>query len=189
MDRKSVALGVALGAGLSVLVGAARNESVGPVGRYRACCSQNTAYLVDTVTGQVWLNSEREFRVPKVRAEAASERPAATVRPPAARTPTIEPPRIEAPRTEPRPATRPAGFTGKWVLTHPTQGQFSIQIEPDGRAVLTQGDKSTEGRWRVEGDQIAIATEQESLTAQLDDQGRLMVREGEGEPIAFQRAD
>jgi len=184
MDTKSVVLGVALGAGLCVLVGAARNELAGPVGRYRACCSQNTAYLVDTVTGQVWLNSEREFRAPKLRAESVPESPAATVRPPVSRTPTVE-----IPRTEPRPVPRAVGFTGKWVLTHPTEGQFAIQIEPDGRAVLTEGDRSSEGRWKIEGNQIAIATERESLTAQLDDQGRLLVREGEGEPIAFQRAE
>jgi hypothetical protein len=171
----------------------------GPVGRYQVCCSQNTAYLVDTVTGQVWLNSEREFRMPKLRAEGAPESPAAAVRPPVTRTPGVEPPRtevpraetprIEPPRTEPRLGARPTGFVGRWVLRHPTQGEFAIQIEPDGRAVLTQGDKSSEGRWRIEGNQIEIATERESVTAQLDDQGRLMVREGEGEPIAFQRAE
>lgn len=204
MDNKSMALGVVLGAGLCVLVGAARSELAGPVGRYQACCSQNTAYLVDTVTGQVWLNSEREFRAPKLRAESAPETPAATMRPPVTRTPAVEAPRteipqtevprtqtprIESPRAEPGPQARPAGFPGKWILKHPTEGEFGIQIEPGGRAVLTQGDRSSEGKWQAEGNQITITTDRESVTAQLDDQGRLMVREGQGEPIAFQRAE
>lgn len=203
-DRKSLVLGAVLGAGLCVLIGAARNELAGPVGRYQVCCAQNTAYLVDTITGQVWLNSEREFRMPKLRTESALESPAATVRPPVARTPAVEAPRVETPATEapriespkvetpkiePRPPARRAGFTGKWILKHPTEGQFSIQIEPDGQAVLTQGDKSSTGKWTVEGDQITITTERETVTARLDDQGRLLVREGQSEPIAFQPAE
>lgn len=183
MNGKSMVLGAVLGAGLSVLIGAAANELPGPVGRYRMCCSQNTAYIVDTVTGQVWLDSERGFRSPKLRIESASESPAATVRPPVAGTPAVEAPRIEVPRVE------PSGFIGKWVLSHPTQGQLAIQIEPTGQAILTQGDKHIEAKWRREGDQITISTEQESMVAHIDDQGRLMVSENEGEPIAFQRAE
>lgn len=181
VDRKSVALGAVLGVGLSVLVGAARNEPAGPVDRYRVSCSQNTAYLVDTVTGQVWLSSEREFRTPKLRTESTSETQATATTP--TRTPTVE-----SPRTEPRPGIRMASFIGKWVLTHPTQGQFAIQIERDGRAILSQGNQSSEGKWQLDGDHITITTDRESMTAQVDDQGRLQVKEAGGEPIAFQRA-
>lgn len=188
LDTRSLALGTVLGVGLSMLVAAARNELAGPVGRYQVCCGQNSAYLVDTVTGQVWLNSEREFRAPKLRAEPLPESPAA-VKPPVPRTPAVEAPRVEVPGTEPRPKAGPSGFTGKWVLTHPTEGQLGIQIEPDGRATLTEGDKTWEGKWRVEGDQITITTEGETVTAQLDDQGRLLVREGSSDPVPFQRAE
>ncbi len=183
MDTKSLALGIVLGVGLSVLIAAARSELAGPLGRYQVCCGQNSAYLVDTATGQVWINNEREFRAPKLRSEGVSESPAAA-KPPVARAPAIE-----ALRTEPRPRTRPAGFVGKWVLKHPTEGQLGIQIEPDGRAVLTEGDQSWEGKWRTEGDQITITTEAETVTARLDDQGRLLVREGDSDPIAFQRTE
>jgi hypothetical protein len=196
IDTKSVALGLVLGAGLCVLVGAARNELTGPVGRYQACSSQNTAYLVDTITGQVWLSSEREFRTPKLRAGTAVETPSArspilpspTVqapiaqdpapsRPPAARTPVFE-----IPRTPPRPT----GFVGKWVLKHPTEGEFGIQILAGGRAVLTLGDQKSEGKWEMTDNQITITTDKESMTARLDDQGRLLVNQGDSEPIAFE---
>jgi hypothetical protein len=196
MDRKSIVLGAVLGAGLCVLIGAARNELAGPVGRFQVCCSENGAYLVDTITGQVWLNSERSFRGPKLKTEAAAEQPAVEspvpTRPSAARTPTVESPRtpaVETPRSETRPAPRPAGFVGKWILNHPTQGQFGIEIEPDGRAVLTLANQKSEGKWQVEGNQITITTDRESVTAQLDDQDRLLVKQGEGEPIAFQRSE
>lgn len=204
MDRKSMALGAVLGAGLCVLIGAARNELAGPVGRFQVCCSENSAYLVDTVTGQVWLNSERSFRPPKLKVEGGAEQSAvespAPTRPSSTRTPTIEMPRtpavetprtptVETPRAETRVIPRPAGFVGKWILNHPTQGQFGIEIEPDGRAILTLANQKSEGKWQVEGDQITITTDQDSVTAQLDDQGRLLVQQGGGDPIAFQRSE
>ncbi len=196
MDKKSIVLGAVLGAGLCVLIGAARNELAGPVGRYQVCCSENNAYLVDTITGQVWLNSERSFRGPKLRTEAAAEQPAVEspvpARPSTSRTPAVETPRtpaVETPRTETRPAPRPTGFVGKWILTHPTEGQFAIQIEPDGRAILTRANQKSEGKWQVEGDQITITTDREAVTGQLDDQGRLLVKQGGSEPIAFQRSE
>ncbi|MEN6575779.1 MAG: hypothetical protein ABFD90_05495 [Phycisphaerales bacterium] len=182
VDIKSVTLGVGLGAGLCLLVGAARSELLGPVGRFQVSCYQNGAYLVDTITGQVWLNSERDFRPPKLRPEPAPESPAA-----AAPAPATRPPIVESVRSDSRVETGPAGFIGKWVLTHPTEGQLGIQIDPDGRAVLTEGQKSWEGKWQIQGNQITIATEQETVTARLDDQGRLLVKEGSGEAIAFQR--
>ncbi len=196
MDKKSVVLGAVLGAGLCVLIGAARNELAGPVGRFQVCCSENGAYLVDTITGQVWLNSERSFRGPKLKTEAAAEQPAVEsptpTRPSAARTPTVEAPRtpaVEMPRSETRPAPRLAGFVGKWILNHPTQGQFGIEIQPDGRAILALANQKSEGKWQVEGNQITITTDRESVTAQLDNQDRLLVKQGEGEPIAFQRSE
>ncbi|MBN1511591.1 MAG: hypothetical protein JXB13_06220 [Phycisphaerae bacterium] len=173
IHNRSLALGAVLGAGLCLLIGAAaREELPGPVGRYDIDCTQNGAYLVDTVTGQVWHNSEREFRLPKIGSGLATEAPA-PVRTPTARTPT---------------ARTPAGFVGKWVLNHPTEGQLSIQIAPDGRAVLTEGDNSWDGKWRIEGNRITITTERESVTAELDSQGGLLVREGSGEAIPFRRA-
>jgi len=168
IHNRSLVLGGVWGAGLCLLIGAAaRNELPGPVGRYDIGCTQSGAYLIDTVTGQVWHNSEREFRTPKVGSGSASPVPT-TARTPAAGT--------------------PGGFIGKWVLSHPTEEQLSIQIAPDGRAVLTEGDKSWDGKWRIEGNRITITTEQESVTAQLDDQGGLLVREGTGEAIPFVRA-
>ena len=167
VNSRSVALGLALGGGLCVLIGAVGRAPDGPVGRFQIGCTQNGAYLVDTITGQVWHHGERDFRPPKLRPESVGEAPA-----PAA-----------------APVVRtPATFIGKWVLAHPTEGQLGIQIEPDGRAVLTEGQKSWEGKWQIQGSQITIATEQETVTAQLDDQGRLLVQEGSGEAIAFQRA-
>jgi len=199
MDKKGLALGVVLGAGLCVLIGAAKDEPAGPVGRYRVSCSQSNAYLVDTVTGQVWLNSEREFRAPKLRSDVAAERPAVerpTAQSPLLQSPTVQSPApatrtpaIEAPRTETRPTAPPRGFIGKWILKHPTEGEFSIQIQSDGRAVLANGNQISEGTWKLEGNQITVTTDRESLTAQLDDQGRLMVKQGNSEPIAFQLAE
>ncbi len=167
VDRRSVVLGIVLGGGLCVLIAAAGDEPAGPVGRFQIDCTQNGAYLVDTITGRVWHNSERDFRSPKLRADSATEGPAA------ARTST---------------ARTPATFVGAWVLNHPTEGQLGIRIEPDGRAILTEGNKSWEGKWRIEGSLMTITTEQETVTAQLDDQGRLLVKEGSGEAIAFKRA-
>ncbi len=196
MDRKSMALGAVLGAGLFVLIGAARNELAGPVGRFQVSCSENSAYLVDTVTGQVWLNSERNFRGPKLQAETAAGQPAVEnpmpTRPSTPRMPAFETPRtpaVETPRTETRTVPRPASFLGKWILNHPTQGQFGIEIQPDGRAILTLANQKSEGKWQVEGNQITIATDQDTVTAQLDDQGRLLVQQGGGDPIAFQRSE
>ncbi|NLH43122.1 MAG: hypothetical protein GX448_14885 [Planctomycetes bacterium] len=197
VDTKSVALGVVLGAGLIVLVGAVRNEPAGQVGRYRVSCSQSNAYLVDTTTGQIWLNSEREFRMPKLKPETAAEKPA--VETPAARNPVLQSPTVQVPVAQspartpavetPKPARRPTGFVGKWVLKHPTAGEFSILIQPDGKAVLATGRDSSEGKWEQQGNQITITTDRESITAQLDDQGRLMVKQGDSEPIAFQWAE
>jgi len=167
MNTKSVILGVVLGGGLCVLIGAAANTPDGPVGRFQVACTQNSAYLVDTMTGQVWHNSERDFRSPKIRTEPAMEPP------PAATAPGVQ---------------TPPTFIGKWVLTHPTEGQLGIQIEPDGRAILTEGQKSWEGKWQIEGNQITVNTEQETVTARIDEQGRLLVKEGTGEPIPFRRA-
>jgi hypothetical protein len=185
-------MGAVLGAGLCVLIGAARNELAGPVDRYRVSCSQNNAYLVDTITGQVWLNSEREFRAPKLRSGTAAERPAVEGPAPQseapARLPMTRTPTVEAPKAEVRATPRPTGFVGKWVLAHPTEGQFSIQIQSDGRAVLASGNQKSEGKWELAGNQITITTDRESMTAQLDDQGRLMVKQGDSEPIAFQWA-
>jgi len=168
IHNRSLVLGGLFGAGLCLLIGAVRNDVPGPVGRYTIGCTQSGAYLVDTVTGQVWHNSEREFRTPKIGNEPAPQAPA-TARTPAAKT--------------------PGGFLGKWVLTHPTEGQLIIQIDPDGRAVLTEGDKRWDGKWRIEGNQITITTERESVTAQLDDQGGLLVKSGSGEAVPFQRAE
>lgn len=213
MDKRSLLIGAVLGSGLFVLIGAAKDELAGPVGRYRVSCAQNTAYLVDTITGQVWLNSERDFRMPKLRSGVATERPPieiptapnpavqnptvqspltqsptlqnpAPAKPPAARTPTVE-----TPKTETHPTSRPNGFIGKWILKHPTEGEFSIQILSDGRAILTNGNQKSEGKWALEGNQVTITTDRESVTAQLDDQGRLLVKQGDGEPIAFQFAE
>ncbi len=174
IHNRSLALGAVLGAGLCLLIGAAaREELPGPVGRYGIGCTQSSAYVIDTVTGQVWHNSEREFRVPKLGSESENGSASASA----------------APTTTTAPAVRtPGGFIGKWVLSHPTEGQLSIQIAPDGRAVLTEDDNSWDGNWRIEGNQITITTERESVTAQLDNRGGLLVREGNGEPIPFKRA-
>ncbi|HNS19911.1 MAG TPA: hypothetical protein PKH24_05400 [Sedimentisphaerales bacterium] len=182
VDSKSVLLGAVLGGALCVLIGAAANPSSGPVGRFQIACMQNGAYLADTTTGQVWHHSEREFRAPKPRTGSVSEKPAAGhLSEPAA-------PVVQDRRTESRVRAGSAGFVGAWVLTHPTEGQLGIRIEPEGRAVLTEGNKSWDGKWRIEGNQITIVTEQETVTAQLDDQDRLLVKEGSSEPIAFKRA-
>ncbi len=180
VESKNTVLGVGLGIGLCLLAGAARNELLGPVGRFQVSCSQNNAYLVDTVTGQVWLNSEREFRSPKLRPEPTAKSTAAPS--PAMRTPVVEDVKSVV-----RVESGPAGFIGKWVLAHPTEGQLGIQIDPDGRAVLTEGQKSWEAKWQLQGNQITITSENETVTAELDDGGRLQVKEGAGEPIPFQR--
>jgi hypothetical protein len=181
VDIKSVVLGVGLGAGLCLLVGAAGGELLGPVGRFQVSCYQNGAYLVDTTTGQVWLNSERDFRPPKLRSEPA---PASAAPAPS---PAIRTPAVEGVKADSRVETGPAGFIGKWVLAHPTENQLGIQIDPDGKAVLTEGQKNWEAKWQIQGNQITITTEQETITAQLDDLGRLLVKEGSGEAIPFQR--
>ncbi len=182
VDSRNVLLGVVLGGALCVLIGAAGGAPEGPVGRFQIACTQNGAYLVDTTTGQVWHNSEREFRPPKLRAESTPEKP------PAGRLSEPGIPAVQDRTTESRVRTGSAGFIGTWVLTHPTEGQLGIRIEPEGRAVLTEGNKSWEGKWRIEGSRITLTTEQETVTAQLDDQDRLLVKEGDGEPIAFKRA-
>jgi len=213
MDKRSLLVGAVMGAGLCVLIGAAKDELAGAVGRYRVSCSQSNAYLVDTVTGQVWLNSEREFRTPKLRTGMAVEKPPIdipttpspavqnpTTQSPLTQTPTLQSPApakppvtrtptVETPKAETRPTSRPNGFIGKWVLKHPTQGEFSIQILSDGRAILANGNQKSEGKWTLEGNQVTITTDRESVTAQLDDQGRLLVKQGDSEPIAFQFAE
>jgi len=181
VDIKNTVLGVGLGIGLCLLAGAARNELLGPVGRFQMSCSQNNAYLVDTVTGQVWLNSEREFRSPKLRPEPVVESPAA------APSPTTGKPVVEIAPQAVRVEAGPAAFFGKWVLTHPTEGRLGIQIDPDGKAVLTEGQKSWEAKWQLQDSRITITSENETVTAELDSEGRLLVKEGAGEPIPFQR--
>lgn len=194
VDMKSVVIGGLSVAVISLLIAATAEAPAEAVGRYQLVTAPGTVYLVDSVTGQVWSagsglarDSDRDFKLPK--------RPGTVSRPPVPRvgaeveTPAVVP---EPPATvqAPRPAVPPgpADFIGNWVLTHPTEEQLGIRIEEGGRSVLTEGSNMWEGRWRLEDGRIIISTENETVTGRLDAQGRLLVREGAGEPIAFEKA-
>lgn len=65
-SKKNTLIGFALGVTLATTIGATlkhRNE----VGRFQMKTSPNEAYIVDTITGQVWTTSDsyKMFREPK----------------------------------------------------------------------------------------------------------------------------
>ncbi len=66
MNIKAVVVGVVLLTLLCLLTGAAGHEPLPQVGRFQIDCTNTSCYLVDTVTGQVWNNSHRDFYKPKL---------------------------------------------------------------------------------------------------------------------------
>ena len=76
IDMKSAVVGAVLGVAVCLLAGVAGNRLRETIGRFRLACEDNRTYLVDTVTGQVWNSTSRDFRKPKL-----IEMPAATALP------------------------------------------------------------------------------------------------------------
>lgn len=166
MDVKSMIVGGLLVAGLLLLAGAAGNKPAGMVGRFQIATADSAAYLVDTATGQVWYSgrisseSDAAFKSPKLNAERRAM--------------------VEG----------PTGFIGKWRATTPDHEDLGIRIEPGGRCVATDDQKTYEGQWRVEGDRIIITVDNDTVTGQLDAEGRLMLCEGDGDDqVPFVRVE
>jgi hypothetical protein len=65
---KSLALGLVLGVGGMMLLGAAKDDTP-PVGRFQICSSDMAAYVVDTATGRVWQRSDSldQFKAEKLK--------------------------------------------------------------------------------------------------------------------------
>lgn len=67
IDIKSAVMGGLLAAMVLLAAGAIRKASSGAIGRFQIGCTHENAYLLDTVTGQVWQSFEGgAFTSPKL---------------------------------------------------------------------------------------------------------------------------
>jgi hypothetical protein len=70
---------------------------------------------------------------------------------------------------------------GQWMSDDPNEDDVGLQLEPDGRAIATEGDRRYEGRWRIEGTRIIFSVGDESIVGEVQSDGRLQVWEqGQG---------
>ncbi len=87
-------------------------------------------------------------------------------------------------------APEPNAFVGRWVSDDLNEADLGLRIEPEGRAVGTEGDREYEGRWRLNGTRIMLTIDDETLAGELQPDGRLLLWEpgDEEKRIAFKRA-
>jgi len=159
---KSAVIGAALVLALVLLAGATGSSGRLPVvRRFQIACTNMQCYLVDTATGQVWMQADHDFKEPKLEAPAAT-------------------PALTGDATD---------FVGSWASDDPQEDDLSIRLEPDGRAIASEDTKQYEGRWRVEGARVVITVEDESVVGELQPDGRLLLwEEGDrDDTIMFKR--
>ncbi len=162
VDTKSAAVGAVLGISLLLLAGAASGgrDEAPVIGRFQIACTNTLCFLVDTATGQVWMTGDFDFRTHKLR--------------------------------DPSPALtgEAQDFLGRWIADDPQSNNVGLQIEPDGRAVATDGNSRFEGRWRTFGMRIIVTIDDEVLTGELQPDGRLLLGETSqaGNRITLKRA-
>jgi len=169
VDTKGVIVGGTLAVALTFVIGAVREEPAGRIGRFQVAVGTGAAYVVDTATGRVWQRGQMGFLEPKLPVEIEAKT-------------AIETEATAAPR-----AAR--DFIGKWVQRHPTEGQISMQIQPGGTVVLTEGQRSWEAQWRMDGDRIVITTDDATVTAQINAEGQLLVSAEGGPPLILKRTE
>ena len=130
------------------------------VGRFQIACTDTLCYLVYTVTGQVWTSNDPEFHAPKLSGLV------------------------------PAKTDEPQGYVGRWVSDDPDETDLGLRLEPDGKAVATEGSKRYEGRWRVDGTRLILNVEDESLAGEMMADGRLSLWEQDNADrrVAFRRA-
>jgi hypothetical protein len=161
INIKSAAIGAAVVVSLLLVTGAVGGRGSLPViGRFQIACTDSICYLVDTATGQVWMTGDRDFREPKLKAP------------------------------EPVMTGQAAAFVGHWASDDPEEEDLRIRLEPDGTAVASEdNDRRYEGHWRVEGARVVITIEDETITGELQPDGRLLLWEqgDEDERIMFKR--
>lgn len=163
IDPKSLLIGVAL-AGLLVLVVGVVSEHRSPqVGRFRLTCTSTHAYLVDTVTGQTWSSGRGHapFAAPKLALRAAAA-----------------------------PAEAKA-FVGRWVSAGSDHDSLGITLDADGSCEATDNGDAHIGSWRAEGGHVFIMIDDETVTGQIDADGRLVLWEqgDEDDRIPFTRVE
>ena len=175
LDIRSAVLGGVVSAGLVLTIGAVREQSAERIGRFQVAAGTAAAYVVDTATGQVWYRGQQGFLAPKLAASGKAEAPVETQ--------IVEP--TNGLDSEPAPAPRTAeDFIGRWVQRHPTEGQVGVQIEADGKALLTEGQSQWQAEWRLEGERLIITTEEEeAFTARINAEGQLLVSTEGGSPL------
>jgi hypothetical protein len=160
-DARNAPVVALLGALLLLVAGTAGATQSGSdtpaVGRFQIACTDTVCYLVDTVTGQVWTSADPEFRVPKL----SDFLPAKT--------------------------NETQGYVGQWVSDDPDEDDLGLRIEPNGHAVGTEGKKSYEGRWRVEGTRIFLSIDNDELVGELQPDGCLNLCEDGDERIVFKK--
>ena len=160
IDMKSAVFGCVLTVSVCLLAGVGGDGSANPLGRFHVECGSDTAYLVDTATGQVWRSYDNGFARPKL-----SERPAAAT-------------------------AGEEKYLGQWRSHDSDEDDLGLRLEAGGRAYASEGDtKHYEGMWRVEGDHIVIMIEDEHLLGEIDSDGRLSLwqKDKEKERKSFQR--
>jgi hypothetical protein len=146
IDLKSAALGGVLGALLCLLTGVAGDGARQTVGRFHITCGNGSAYVIDTVTGQVWASSARDFASPKL-----AERPVVT-------------------------AAEAGQYFGSWREQDTSGDDLTLRLEEGGRASATEGDaQHYEGSWRVEGGRLFITVDGERVRGELASDGRLFL--------------
>lgn len=150
---KSIVAGAGLAGLLLALAGAAGggssgNRAAAPAsGRFQIACTNTLCYLVDSATGDVWMTGDPGFWESKLE-----------VRP-----------------TEPGPVVQ--GFVGQWAADDPNSAGVTLQVEPDGSAVATDGVSRFEGRWAVEGTRMVLSLGDEAMLGEILPDGRLVVTE------------
>ena len=161
-DIRSLVVGGMVVGMVVLLAGAAGSDPLPEVGRFQIACTQQTCYLVDSMTGQVWRDRDGGFKAPKIKSRAVSARGAAK------------------------------GYVGQWSATDPDQSEVSIHLKADGLLNAKEGDsnKDHKGHWRAVGDRITLSVEDEAFTGQMSDDGQLILWEdgNEDDRLIFQRA-
>lgn len=162
IEVKSAVIGAVLVLALVLLAGATGSSGRLPVvGRFQIACTNTRCYLVDTATGQVWMDDATDFKAPK----------------------------LDAPASTPALAGDATDFIGQWASDDPKEDDLAIRLEPDGRAIASEDTKQYEGNWRVEGTRVIITVEDESVVGELQPDGRLLLwEEGDrDDTIMFKR--
>ncbi len=67
-------------------------------------------------------------------------------------------------------------YLGRWQMTY-EQHVLTAEFHKDGTCTLSDDQKSWNGTWDMENDEIILKTESDSLIGSIDEQGQLLLFE------------